>query len=84
MAVCLMVHKSPGYNALARCSKAVPFKNGRPAPPETKWTCRVWVKQVLTMLHAEKQIMLSVSVGECIPAYRGEHRCCWLELMVGR
>jgi hypothetical protein len=65
MLVCLKVADSPGLDALKSAASAVRLMDKRYLPRgEPRWTCRVWVKEVISALVTSRLIRLSISVGK--------------------
>lgn len=59
LVVALNIARSPGLEALESCAGAVRLMDSRYLPRgESKWTCRVWVKEVLGLLQSKGYIGL--------------------------
>ncbi|KAI0840597.1 hypothetical protein F5Y06DRAFT_263136 [Hypoxylon sp. FL0890] len=59
MVVILKITDSPGLNALKKCASSIRLMDPAYLPRgESRWTCRVWVKEVLNSLHKNGYIEL--------------------------
>ncbi|KAI5456807.1 hypothetical protein BGZ63DRAFT_458066 [Mariannaea sp. PMI_226] len=63
MVVCLKIANAPRVETLHHFASQVPLMNPRHLPKrEPQWTCRVWVKETLKVLHENHQIELPADV----------------------
>ncbi|KAH6621479.1 hypothetical protein B0J18DRAFT_432604 [Chaetomium sp. MPI-SDFR-AT-0129] len=70
LVVALKIADSPGIDVLDKAAATVRLMEPRSLPPsERRWTCRVWVKEVLTVLAKNRQIRLMSNLDEI------ERRC---------
>ncbi|KAL2176139.1 uncharacterized protein P884DRAFT_245810 [Thermothelomyces heterothallicus CBS 202.75] len=73
MLVFLKIAKSPGLDALRYAASAVRLTDKRALPPgEPRWTCRVWVKEVLRVMEENQFIKLPMSIDAL------EERCLYM------
>jgi hypothetical protein len=64
MVVCLKISNSPGIQILEHYASSIRLMDTRYLPRgERQWTCRVWVKQLLKLLHDNHYIQLPWSIG---------------------
>ncbi|KAI2627300.1 hypothetical protein GGS26DRAFT_561307 [Hypomontagnella submonticulosa] len=63
MVVVLKIADSPGLEALKSCASSVHLMDPNYLPQgESRWTCRVWVKELMTSLHRNRYIELPSGV----------------------
>ncbi|KAL7627722.1 hypothetical protein AAE478_001917 [Parahypoxylon ruwenzoriense] len=63
LVVVLKIANSPGLDALNRCASSIRLMDPRYLPQgESRWTCRVWIKEVLNSLHRNRYIHLPSGV----------------------
>jgi hypothetical protein len=71
MVVCLKVPTTSNAGALMRALDSAESRVPLMCPPypdgEGRWTCRVWVKEVLRMLQADGLVLQTMDVGELLP-----------------
>jgi hypothetical protein len=64
MVVALQISSLSSVRTLIRCAESVPLMDRRRLPGgERMWTCRVWVKEVLNVLHKNNFIRLPMSTN---------------------
>jgi hypothetical protein len=63
MVACLKIASSPDPKALDAVAKSIHLMDRRYLPAnEPQWTCRVWVKELLSKLHDKRYIVLPMGV----------------------
>ncbi|KAH9897350.1 hypothetical protein F4778DRAFT_782938 [Xylariomycetidae sp. FL2044] len=66
LVVCLKIADSPGIDALEYCASQVRLMDPRFIPRgERQWTCRVWVKEILLVLHNNGYLRLPAGLERC-------------------
>jgi len=65
MVVVLKIAQSLSIEALDQCARSVRLMDPKYLPRgERQWTCRVWVKEVLGVLHQNKYISLPADLSK--------------------
>ncbi|KEY64698.1 hypothetical protein S7711_02897 [Stachybotrys chartarum IBT 7711] len=63
MAVCLGVAASPSMDVLLACAQSIPLMDPRQIPRgEQQWTCRVFIKEFLNLMHVQGHVKLPGSI----------------------
>ncbi|KFA56256.1 hypothetical protein S40293_10345 [Stachybotrys chartarum IBT 40293] len=63
MVVCLGVTASPSMDILVSCAQSIPLMNPKLIPHgERKWTSRVFLKELLNLIHVQGHVKLPDSV----------------------
>ena len=82
MVVCLKVPATSNAGALMRALDSAESRVPLMRPPypdrEDRWTCRVWVKEVLRMLQADGHVLRTMDVGELLPPVHSDGERPWL------